>query len=218
MAGKDGKTGKAGALEVLAAIQKKLRVPKNQYNKFGGYNYRSCEDTLEALKPHLAEHGAVVILSDEIVQVGERYYIKATASLTVGDESITTVAYAREAAVKKGMDDSQITGASSSYARKYALNGLFGIDDQKDADSTNTHGKRETASGEKHDDGKESLKELVASIEKCKTLEELKDWWEAHTKEVANLPENYRIVIREMKESMKRHFLNTPKEEEYEEI
>lgn len=124
--------------EVLQKIQSELKAPKGQYNTFGKYNYRSAEDILEALKPVLATHGASITLTDDLVMVGERYYIKATAALHVGDEVVTTSGYAREEAEKKGMDGSQVTGASSSYARKYALNGLFAIDDTKDSDTTNT--------------------------------------------------------------------------------
>lgn len=117
----------------LARIQKALNVPKNQRNNFGNYNYRSCEDILEEVKKHL--NGLVVTISDEIVQIGERYYVKATASLLDGVSLISTSAYAREEENKKGMDGAQVTGAASSYARKYALNGLFAIDDEKDADT-----------------------------------------------------------------------------------
>lgn len=120
---------------ILQEIQQKLKAPKNQRNNFGGYNYRSCEDIVEALKPILADYGAAIILSDEIVAVGERVYVKATATLKTKDEQFSTTAFAREPVAKKGMDESQITGAASSYARKYALNGLFGIDDTKDADT-----------------------------------------------------------------------------------
>ena len=127
--------------EVLADIQQKINVPKNQHNKFGGYNYRSLEDILVALKPLLAAHKAAVMIDDEVVMVGERYYIKATATLTRGGELLYCVGWAREADERKGMDSSQVTGSTSSYARKYAMNGLFAIDDNKDADATNTHGK-----------------------------------------------------------------------------
>lgn len=130
---------------ILATIQKNLKAPKNQYNKFGGYNYRSCEDILEALKPITADLGAAVTIEDEIVFIGDRFYVKATATLHFEAETLSVSAFAREAETKKGMDESQITGATSSYARKYALNGLFAIDDNKDADSTNTHGKDESA-------------------------------------------------------------------------
>lgn len=121
----------------LAAIQATLKAPKGQENKFGGYRYRSCEDILEAVKPLLAEHGAGIQLSDTLELVGERYYIKATASLIDTDtgEATSVTAWAREAESRKGMDDSQVTGSSSSYARKYALNGLLAIDDTRDADA-----------------------------------------------------------------------------------
>ena len=121
----------------LLKIQEQLKAPKNQRNDFGKYNYRSCEDIFEAVKPLLKENKITLRLTDELVQVGERYYIKATAILTDGVEIIENTAYAREEENKKGMDGSQITGASSSYARKYALNGLFLIDDVKDSDATN---------------------------------------------------------------------------------
>lgn len=119
----------------LQEIQQKLHAPKGQFNKFGKYNYRSCEDILESVKPILKEAGCTLTLSDEIVLIGERYYIKATAHLKGEDTDEVVTAYARESATKSGMDDSQITGSTSSYARKYALNGLFCIDDNKDADT-----------------------------------------------------------------------------------
>lgn len=122
----------------LIEIQKELKAPKNQRNSFGNYNYRSCEDIFEAVKPLLNTYGLALIVSDELLQIGERYYVKATAKLSDGENVIENTAYAREEETKKGMDGSQITGASSSYARKYALNGLFLIDDVKDSDSTNT--------------------------------------------------------------------------------
>ena len=121
----------------LATIQKELKAPKGQYNAFGKYAYRSCEDILTALKKLLEQTETVLILNDEVVNIGSRYYVKATATLSNGEETISATAYAREEEIKKGMDGSQITGASSSYARKYALNGLFGIDDTKDSDKTN---------------------------------------------------------------------------------
>lgn len=126
--------------EKLQIIQTKLKAPKSQYNKFGGYAYRNCEDILEAVKPLLAEVKASIKIADEVVLIGERFYIKATVEFINAEngESIENTAYAREEDSKKGMDGSQITGASSSYARKYALNGLFAIDDTKDSDTTNT--------------------------------------------------------------------------------
>ena len=126
-------------MEILNKIQRELISPKGQHNKFGNYKYRSCEDILEAVKPLLGE--AVLTLTDDIVLIGDRYYVKATArlifSVEQGNTDITVSAYARESLDKKGMDSAQITGAASSYARKYALNGLFCIDDTRDADSTN---------------------------------------------------------------------------------
>lgn len=130
--------------ERLIHIQGELKAPKSQENKFGGYKYRSCEDILEAVKPLLKKEKVTLTISDDIVEVGGRVYVKATATLSDGEETISTSAFAREAETKKGMDDSQITGSASSYARKYALNGLFAIDDTKDADATNTHGKGKT--------------------------------------------------------------------------
>lgn len=162
--------------EALNRIQKELKAPKGQRNSFGNYNYRSCEDILESVKPSLGT--SVITLSDEIVCIGAeptivaevtrsfqektgtntktvfqdtkdivsgyRFYVKATATITQNGESISVSAYARESLDKKGMDTAQITGATSSYARKYALNGLLLIDDMKDADSTNTYGKETT--------------------------------------------------------------------------
>ena len=119
----------------LAKIQKELVAPKSQRNTFGNYNYRSCEDILEGLKKCEAFSELSIVITDEIVQVGTRYYVKATATLTNGSESVSNSAFARESEEKKGMDSSQVTGATSSYARKYALNGLFAIDDVKDADT-----------------------------------------------------------------------------------
>lgn len=116
----------------LTEIQQKLKAPKNQYNSFGGYNYRNCEDILEAVKPLLG--ASVLTLSDSIINVGDRYYVEATATFIDGDLVTSTNAFARETDVKKGMDPAQITGSASSYARKYALNGLFLIDDTKDPD------------------------------------------------------------------------------------
>lgn len=127
----------------LLRIQCELKAPKNQRNTYGKYNYRNAEDILEAVKPLCEKHGAVLTITDEIAVIGDRHYVKATATLIAVDaigDWVSTVAYAREPLERKGMDDAQATGASSSYARKYALNGLFCIDDTKDPDATNTHG------------------------------------------------------------------------------
>lgn len=122
-------------IEKIVAIQSELKAPKGQYNSLGKYNYRSCEDILEGVKPLLAKHGLVLTIQDYIELIGDRYYVKAIATITDGKGSISTSAYARESLDKKGMDASQVTGATSSYARKYALNGLLCIDDTKDADT-----------------------------------------------------------------------------------
>ena len=129
----------------LIEVHSKLKAPKNQYNSFGKYSYRNCEDILEALKPILKEVGATIIISDEVVSVNERYYVKATVKFidTETGEVVEASANAREEDNKKGMDSSQLTGSTSSYARKYALNGLFAIDDTKDSDFTNTHDKED---------------------------------------------------------------------------
>lgn len=127
---------------ILSSIQKNLKAPKSQRNTFGNYNYRNAEDILEAVKPLL--EGSILTITDEIVLIGTRYYIKATATLTAGKDSVSAVAYAREPEIQKGMNDSQITGSASSYARKYALNGLFCIDDTKDADSQDNREEKPT--------------------------------------------------------------------------
>ena len=130
-------------IKKLAGIQSKLNAPKGQFNKFGKYNYRNCEDILQAVKPLL--DGAVVLLTDDIVQIGDRFYVKATAKIMEGNESIEVSGFARECISKKGMDDAQLTGSCSSYSRKYALNGLFLIDDNKDADSMDNSNNAERA-------------------------------------------------------------------------
>ena len=151
----------------LLSIQTELKAPKNQFNSFGNYNYRSCEDILEAVKPLCKKENVVLTLSDTIKHVGERYYVEATATLydVETDACISVSAYAREEETKKGMDSSQITGAASSYARKYALNGLFNIDDTKDSDSTNEgEGKHKTSpkpKAEPKNDYQSQLKELI---------------------------------------------------------
>jgi hypothetical protein len=128
-------------LEAFKVVQKELKAPKNQYNSFGKYNYRSCEDILQAARPLCNENGLVLTISDEIVQIGTRFYVKATSKVTETEtgESFENVAYAREDDSKKGMDSCQLTGACSSYARKYSLCGLFAIDDTKDADTNEYH-------------------------------------------------------------------------------
>lgn len=167
-------------LEKLAAIQAELKAPKSQYNSFGKYHYRKCEDILEAVKPLLQKHGCVLTLKDEVVLVGDRYYIKATATLKEPESAgeISSSAFAREEEKKAGMDGSQITGASSSYARKYALNGLFAIDDTADSDTTNEGA--ETAQN-RTQNGKgysTTAKPQTAAKSKAKRLSSEK-YWEA---------------------------------------
>lgn len=127
----------------LMMVQSELNAPKNQFNKFGGYRYRNCEDIFNAVKPLLRKYLLSLYVTDDIVIEGERYYVRTIATVldTLSDQEISNTAYAREEETKKGMDSSQVTGASSSYARKYALNGLFLIDDVKDSDTTNTETK-----------------------------------------------------------------------------
>lgn len=158
--------------EKLAIIQQELIAPKNQYNSFGKYNYRSCEDILEGLKPCMKKVGAAVTVSDEVVQMGDRYYIKATATLhdTESSGSISNTAYAREDEGKKGMDVSQVTGATSSYARKYALNGLFCIDDVKDAD-TRDNRQNEAKEQKQAEEQQKEFENSVISEVKIKALE-----------------------------------------------
>lgn len=169
-------TKKLSLSEKLSAIQGNLKAPKNQVNSFGKYKYRSAEDILEAVKPHLTSFNLSLTISDDLVQVGDRFYIKAVVKLFDSENSIETSAFAREEENKKGMDSAQVTGATSSYARKYALNGLLLIDDTKDADATNTHGKeleKPKANKTAVTDIKK-LKELLIS-NKDATLKQLRD-------------------------------------------
>lgn len=160
----------------LIEIQKELKVPKNQVNKFGNYRFRSAEDIIEAAKPICHKYYCSLTISDEVVLIGDRIYVKATATLTKKDgDSMSTTGYAREEEVKKGMDSAQITGSASSYARKYALNGLFAIDDTKDADSTNDH---------KDEIGDEKRLQLITMLENTLYDEEKKT-------KMANLIESY---------------------------
>lgn len=153
--------------EKLLNIQTELKAPKGQRNNFGKYNYRSCEDILEAVKPLLKKEKCTLIINDEIERIEARYYVKATVNLIDIEtgEKISTNAYAREEESKKGMDGSQVTGASSSYARKYALNGLFAIDDTKDSDATNQHDKKQNNGGQQS-----IIKQQIAEILKVKGI------------------------------------------------
>ena len=174
---------KLGLIDSLNFIQCNLNAPKNLYNKFGNYSYRSAESILEALKPLLCKTGCVLKIDDSVEMVGNRIYIKATATLTKGSESISTSAFAREAEIKKGMDDSQVTGATSSYARKYALNGLFAIDDTKDTD-TNEYQQVSNAKPENKElsNAKPENKELetaLFAVKNAKDTDSLKQVWNA---------------------------------------
>lgn len=179
----------------LSDIQSKVKAPKGQTNNFGNYKYRSCEDIVEAVKPIINPLGYHLILSDEMVMLGNRFYIKATATLTNGKDSYDAVGYAREEETKKGMDSSQITGAASSYARKYALNGLFAIDDTKDSDHTND-GKEEPKKKEQSNElpwlneGTEDYKKVVARLsakDSKGTIEDVKKVYKLNAKVKADL-------------------------------
>ena len=166
----------------LSIIQAKVKAPKGQFNSFGKYHYRSAEDILEAVKQVVNPMGYSITISDTIINVGDRYYIKATATLSNGKETWSTDGYAREEESKKGMDGSQVTGASSSYARKYALNGLFALDDTKDSDATNTHG-REPEKKKEHEIILPNITEknlLIVQnrLNDCLTIEDLTELWE----------------------------------------
>ena len=152
-------------MQELINIQSGLKANKSQYNKFGGYYYRSAEDILEAVKPLLKENKCFLSISDEIVMVGDRYYVKAIATLTNSEnKTVQATAFAREEEALKGMVSAQITGSTSSYARKYALNGLFCIDDTKDADATNRHGKQPTLDDAISDANKANSLSKVTSV------------------------------------------------------
>ena len=170
-------------MKELIKIQSELKAPKNQFNNFGKYKYRSAEDILEAVKPLLAKNNCIMTISDSIQEVAGRFYVQATATITNEDgASVSVQAYAREADSKSGMDASQITGACSSYARKYALNGLFLIDDTKDADTDEQH-KQTTAKPKKaaKKEEKDEMKEaILADIKKMNTREDLTKIWRGY--------------------------------------
>lgn len=164
--------------ERLQRVQANLKAPKGQYNKFGNFSYRSCEDILEALKPLLTENRLTLVLTDTIDLIGDRYYVKATATIyTAKGEYLRNTAFARETAERPKMDVSQITGSASSYARKYALNGLFCIDDTKDADASEA-GKKDP-SGISPD----RKAEIVANINACKSRDEMMALWRSLSSE-----------------------------------
>lgn len=158
-------------IEKVVAIQRDLKAPKGQYNSFGKYHYRSAEDILNSVKPLLADKGLVLTITDEVKQVGSRFYIESIATLTDGVNSIQNSALAREDDTAKGMSGAQITGATSSYARKYALNGLFAIDDTKDADATNDGTAQANNSAEE---------QALHEIANAKSREELNKVWNTY--------------------------------------
>jgi hypothetical protein len=191
----------------LIEIQQGLKAPKNQKNSFGGYNYRSCEDILEAVKPLLKKQGLALVINDDITAMEGRFYVKATATLfdEEGKQIAQTSAFAREEDTKKGMDASQLTGSTSSYARKYALNGLFAIDDTKDADATNTHDKEGKKKDEfipdvlKNDDtdiyagltettdGKSALEYFLKYKKQVNDQDAFREAWQEHAKKLEGI-------------------------------
>lgn len=166
--------------EKLNKIQTLLKAPKEQMNNFGNYKYRSIEDILESIKPLLEEYKLILLISDEIVLIGERFYIKATARVinTVGEEILQSTGFAREAFQKKKMDESQITGAASTYARKSALAALFCIDNSRDADATNNH---------QEDNAEDIYNELGDMVLNCETVECLANWSKNNTEKLTYL-------------------------------
>lgn len=175
MSTKENKTNiEKSFAERVVIVQKELKAPKGQYNSFGKYRYRSAEDILNSVKPLLAVNDLILTLSDELIALGSRIYVKATATLQDCNtaNAISVDAYAREDEVKKGMDGSQITGAASSYARKYALNGLFLIDDTKDADATNDG---------THEANNNRLQEALNLIAQANNRETLNKIWNTYT-------------------------------------
>ena len=191
-------------IEKLKKIQSELNAPKDAFNTFGKYYYRSAESILKAIKPLLAETGLVLTVSDDIIAVSDRIYVKATAKITDGEHTVETSALAREPLNKKGMDDSQITGAASSYARKYALCGLLAIEDNKDVDALppedNNH-QRKTL----------DLKAYQKAIEQAKTFDELKKYFAAAYKKAS---EEQKAKVKDIYENRKADFQNNQQEQE----
>lgn len=188
-------------MEKLINIQTELKAPKSQLNRFSNYRYRSAEDILEAVKPLLKKEGCYLNLTDEVVQIGDRYYVKATVSLVSGEKTVSSTAYAREAQVKKGMDESQITGMASSYARKYALNGLFCIDDTRDADTMDNTAPALDKLEEK----------VIASVKAAKTHKDLETIWSEY--EGINTEKLKMALAKKSRELTKKEKENKQKEE-----
>lgn len=191
--------------EKILKAQVELKAPKGQYNSFGKYKYRSCEDILEALKPVLDKLKLTLFIKDDVIEVNTRNYVKATITLVnieKPDEIIETSALAREEETKKRMDGSQITGASSSYARKYALNGMFMIDDTKDSDSTNTHGKEETKTDEEKKQAFLNSKEgMIERLKESLSSDKLKKVLSAY-----NVNELWEMTTEQLKEACQKIF------------
>ena len=165
-------------------IQADLRAPKKQFNNFGKYKYRSCEDILEAVKPLLKKYNCQLTLTDDIIERGSRYYVRATATLIDGDEETYVTGWAREEEEKKGMDASQITGTASSYARKYALNGLFLIDDANDAD-TDAYA-RQSGTKAREDNYADDLQGAILQMQKAETLDDAYNVWNIFSQKYGN--------------------------------
>lgn len=182
--------------EKLLMIQGELKAPKGQYNNYGGYKYRSCEDILEAVKPLLIKYNATLTVTDEIILIGDRYYIKATARIfdtETENNCFTNTAYAREPEDKKGMDVSQITGTASSYARKYALNGLFLIDDTKDADTDEYHNQTNRTGGT---GGKKENNTQPKATKKTEKVEKAAPITAAQIDEIAGLSKDPNTILK----------------------
>lgn len=191
-------------IEKLKKIQSELNAPKDAFNTFGKYYYRSAESILKAIKPLLAETGLVLTVSDDIIAVSDRIYVKATAKITDGEHTVETSALAREPLNKKGMDDSQITGAASSYARKYALCGLLAIEDNKDVDALppedNNHQRKPL-----------DLKAYQKAVEQAKTFDDLKKYFAAAYKKAS---EEQKAKVKDIYENRKAYFQNNQQEQE----
>lgn len=189
-------------INIILDIQQNLNAPKNLYNKFGGYAYRSCEGILVALKPLLLKHKAIIYFKERTVEQNGWHYIEATACLRAEgkEEVFTTTGYAREDESRKGMDASQITGSASSYARKYALNAMFAIDDVKDSDTTNTHGKEDKAPAPT---STPSLEDFEKKIKTLTTFAQLQNYWNTLSSEVKE-NEGYKKIINSRNEEIKK--------------
>lgn len=190
-------------MKELISIQSELKAPKNLYNSYGNYKYRNAEAILEAVKPLLLKYECLLIINDEITLIGDRYYVKATAVLTNKQgKTICTSAFAREPLNKKGQDESQVTGAASSYARKYALNGLFAIDDTKDADALNTsaeYTQKPQTSAQAPQTDPAKVAEAIAKVQAAKTSAEVKKLYNEYVA-LKNVKEFYDLVLSRGKE------------------